>query len=126
MRWSIFFLIAGFLAFSIYVGWKQGAFDFKREQMAVVETAAQESIKKASKKETSQQQKIADLLQKVKEPLKSEMQDRINEQKLDEAVALLEAEMGKQEISVSYGVVLKLAEKQTAKSHEKYKKSQKE
>lgn len=110
MRWSVFFLLSGFFAFSLYIGWEQGAFAFRKEQMALSEMP-EKTKPAAAKKESSTQQAIDQLLKEMKEPLKSQLQAPIKEGRLDDAVAMLETEMGKQKLSVSYGVVLQLAEK---------------
>jgi hypothetical protein len=109
MRWSVFFLLSGFLAFSLYIGWEQGAFAFKKEQMALQQAT------QVQKKDTSEQQAIEQLLREMKEPLKLQLQAPIKERKLDEAVAMLEEELGKQKLSVAYGAVLQLAEQQEKK-----------
>jgi hypothetical protein len=106
MRWSLFFLVSGFVLMCMYVGWEQGAFDFKHGQMALPEVNAEKS-----KKETAPNAKIAELANEVKEPLKSTLVDLINNRKLDEAVALYEKKYGKQETSVAYSVMLGLVEK---------------
>lgn len=87
---------------SMYVGWEQGAFDFKREQMALPQQSKNDTVKSPN---------IAELAAKVKEPLKSQLVDLINNRKLDEAVALYEGEYGKRKTSVAYSVMLKLVEK---------------
>lgn len=113
MRWSIFFLLSGFLAFSLYIGWEQGAFAFQKEQMALQEISPEKPVEK----ESSKQQAINQLLKAMKEPLKSDLQALIKERKLDEAVGILELEMGRQPVSIAYGAVLQLAEEQGKKDN---------
>lgn len=76
---------------SMYVGWEQGAFAFKPNQMDL----PKEKTVKA---------------EEIKEPLKSELLALIKERKLDKAVTLYEKEYGKQETSTAYKAMLKLAE----------------
>lgn len=66
MRWSLVFLIAAFVALSLYIGWEQGAFAFKKQQMALAE--APKAVE-------------------INEPLKSELLALITEKKLDAAAA---------------------------------------
>ncbi len=105
MRWSLFFLISIFILLSAYVGWKQGAFDFKREKMALTET-----VTPADRKETADEKAIAHMYAKLKEPLKSELVDLIKERKWDEAAALYEDKKGSTADVRIYGLLLKLAQ----------------
>ena len=102
MRWSLVFLVAVFISLSAYVGWKQGAFAFQKEQMALPEAAVMP-------------QKPGMLAAQVKEPLKSQLLDLIKSRKLDEAAALYQQEGGVAKGLDVYRVLLKLAEAKTKK-----------
>lgn len=86
----------------MYIGWEQGAFAFKREQMAIPEV-------------TKTTQKTDLSMPDVKEPLKSELIALIKSRKLDDAVALYEKENGAAEGLDAYRVMLNLAEGETKK-----------